>query len=93
MATPITSKPDTLRISVWLRPEKTGRILWCMLCRDSLGIKVEGTPRVVVQSDANLAQNDSYRPLKFPIKIRCRNHHPDFGRCPALWIIQGYVDE
>lgn len=80
-------------ISMWFRPSKL-RLNFCMICRSDLHFAYEGMPQqIIVGVDASVPQGENYRPLKFPIKVRCDGRSQIHGRCPALWIIQGNIDE
>lgn len=76
-------------ISIQLRRGKS-RPLFCMICRTGLYVVIEGFPVSVFPGNPNA---EGTRNLKFPIIIRCTGKSEKWGRCPARWIIEGYVEE
>lgn len=84
---------DTVPVSIWLKPHKT-KLLYCMFCREDLKCAMEGVPgEILMGIDASVVLNDNYRALKFPVKIKCRGNSTKYGRCPAMYIIQGFIEE
>lgn len=83
---------DTARtpVSIWLK--KTAPIMYfCMFCREGLRIQLEGKPQnMIVGIDASEIQ-DNYRPLEFPIRIKCYGKHIKYGKCKMEYIIQGFI--
>lgn len=93
MSDKFVAEKDRIPISVWLSPSKL-RLNFCMICRSNLGFRVEGNPsKIIVGVDASVPQGENYRPLKFPIKVYCDGRSQIWGPCPALWIIQGIIEE
>lgn len=77
-----------LPISVWLTQSKS-YLLHCFICGNSLGIKVDGQPTLVnVGLDASQSKEEA---LKTPIRLACQNRHAVHGKCPAYYIIQGFI--
>ena len=88
-----TMTDTTITISMWLK--KSGpRLNFCMICREAIKAQFEGTPgELLVGIDASYIGDDSYRPLKFPIRIKCSGHSQRYGKCPAIYVIQGFIEE
>lgn len=77
-------------VSIWLK-QSTPTVYYCMRCRSNLGVKLEGHPSSIIFGiDASIIE-DNYRPLTFPIKIKCQGKHPEHGRCMMEYIIQGFI--
>lgn len=83
-------------ISVYLRPSSEYRMLFCMMCRGGMQFRIEGVPKLIIPSDiTNIDEvlGEKIKPLQFPIKFRCSKTFDDGQRCPALYIIQGFVTD
>lgn len=80
---------NSLPISVWLTESKS-YLLHCFICGSSLGLKVDGQPTLVnVGLDASKPQGE--KALQTPMRMACQNRHAVHGRCPAYYIIQGFI--
>lgn len=83
---------DRISISIWLK-KSAPTVNYCMFCRDNLGVKLEGVPSVVLVGIDAAQIQDNYRPLVMPIRIKCYGKSQRYGKCPAEYIIQGFVED
>lgn len=83
---------DRIPISVWLK-EGAPRLFFCMYCRENMHIKLEGNVKTMIVGIDASEIKDNYRPLKFPIRIRCNGRNQKYGNCKLEYVIQGFVDE
>ena len=81
-----------LPVSIWLK-QSTPTVYYCMRCRSNLGVKLEGQPKQMLFGIDASQIEDNYRPLTFPIKIKCQGKHEIYGRCMMEYIIQGFITE
>lgn len=82
---------ERIPVSLWLK-SSSPVLYFCMRCRTGLNIKLEGEPKnMIVGIDAAKIE-DNYRPLTFPIRIKCYGKHEIYGRCMMEYIIQGFIE-
>jgi hypothetical protein len=84
--------------SVWLRRsnEKT-RMFFCTTCRYGL-LRYKGSVASIIPGnaegfEASQIPENYTKTIKMPIEIRCGGSSAKYGRCPAVYIFEGIVDE
>jgi hypothetical protein len=78
-------------ISVWIKRRKNAymRLFFCMICRTGL-FQYKGNIVSVIPGDTETEGEDV---SKFPFIIECKGNSVKYGRCPATYVVEGYVEE
>jgi hypothetical protein len=81
-------------ISVWIvkRTQTPLRFFFCNICRSGL-FKYKGSVVSIIPGDSGDLEASGEWVANFPYYVRCYGHSPKYGKCPAIYIIQGYVED
>lgn len=76
--------------SVWLRRNnEKEHIFYCNTCQCPL-FKYQGSVAMMVPGNVN-NNDEGEMVMQFPLIIPCRGHSPKYGKCPAVYVIEGFV--
>lgn len=86
-----TLEPRVEKITVWIQKTRHSyqRMFFCMICRTGI-FKYKGSIVTVVPGDAD---SEGQEVLSFPFEARCKGNSMKYGKCPAVYIVQGYTEE